>query len=321
MTSSTGRPKGHLNQGWTYPDRIQRGAAGSSVIEFYTRHYPHSSPQTWLQRIEVGLIRIDGRRTSADEKLQTDQRLTYHRPPWRENEVPTDFQILHEDEHLIAVAKPSGLPTIPGGDFLENTLLFLVRQRYSDRPAPIHRLGRGTSGIVIFARSQLARRQLSADLRTGDLRKTYRALATGSPTEDQFTVEAPIGQIPYAPLGQVHAVSPDGKPSRTECRILERRPGAVLLEVDIPTGRAHQIRIHLAAAGHPLVADPLYRIGGLPIDPPATGRAPLPGDCGYNLHAERVHFVHPENGAATTIICSPPEILQTARESAWQSEG
>lgn len=315
MTSSTDRPTGHLNQGWTYTDRTQRGAEGTSVLEFYTERYPHSSPQTWLQRIEVGLVSIDGRRASPDERLQTGQVLTYQRPPWRENEVPTHFQILHEDEHLIAVAKPSGLPTIPGGDFLENTLLFLIRQRYPDRPAPIHRLGRGTSGIVLFARSQIARRQLSADLRTGDLRKSYRALATGVPTEDQFTVEAPIGPVPYPPLGQVHAVSPDGKPSRTECQILERRANAALLEVDIPTGRAHQIRIHLAAAGHPLVGDPLYRTGGLPIDPPSTGRAPLPGDCGYHLHARRVRFVHPANRDATTIICPPPEILQTARES------
>ena len=315
MTSSTDPSPGHLNQGWTYTDRIQRGAEGVSVLEFYTDRYPHSSPQTWRRRIETGLVSIDGRRVSSDEKLQAGQLLAYQRPPWREDGVPAHFQILHEDEHLIAVAKPSGLPTIPGGDFLENTLLFLVRQRYPDRPAPIHRLGRGTSGIVLFARSPIARRQLSADLRTGDLHKTYRALATGSPAQDQFTVEVPIGQIPYPPLGHVHAVSPDGKPSRTECRILEPRSNAVLLEVDIPTGRAHQIRIHLAAAGHPLVGDPLYRIGGLPVEPPSAGRAPLPGDCGYHLHAQRVRFVHPGNGDATTIHCPPPEILQTARES------
>ncbi|MBT4496127.1 MAG: RluA family pseudouridine synthase [Gemmatimonadetes bacterium] len=314
MASSTDRSTGHLNQGWTYTDRIQRGAEGVSVLEFYTERYPHSSPQIWLQRIEAGLVSIDGRQTRSDEELQTGQLLTYHRPPWHEDEVPTHFQILHEDEHLIAVAKPSGLPTIPGGEFLENTLLFLVRQRYPDRPAPIHRLGRGTSGIVIFARSQIARRQLSADLRTGKLRKTYRALATGAPAENRFTVEAPIGQVPYPPLGRVHAVSPDGKPSRTECRILERRPNAVLLEVDIHTGRAHQIRIHLAAAGHPLVGDPLYRIGGLPTDPPPIGRAPLPGDCGYHLHAQRVRFVHPADSKATTIICLPPRILQTTCE-------
>jgi len=307
---------GHLNQGWTYRDRIQRDADGVPVLEFYVQRYPHSPRQVWQQRLEAGLIRVDGRQARADEKLRAGQELTYHRPPWREPEVPRNFEILHEDDHLIAVAKPAGLPSLPGGDFLENTLLFLLRQQYSDAPAPVHRLGRGTSGVMLFARSLAARRRLSADLHAGRLTKTYRALASGISMKDEFAVEEPIGKVPYSPLRYVHAVSPDGKPARTECRVLERRfdRHQTLLEVEIPTGRPHQIRIHLAAAGHPLTGDPLYQTGGLPVDPPAEGRAPLPGDCGYHLHALGVSFVHPGTGERMTITCAPPATLRCAGE-------
>ena len=312
MSDLRDKTPGHLNQGWTYRDRIQRDAEGSSVLAFYAGRYPHSAPQTWRERIATGQVCLDGQPADPDTRLRTGQLLTYRRPPWREAPVPAEFAILHEDEHLIAVGKPSGLPTLPGGDFLENTLLFLVRQRYPDHPAPIHRLGRGTSGITLFARSPTARRQLSADLRNGQLRKTYRALVSGLCAEDSFTVEAPIGPVPYAPLGYLHAVTADGRPARTQCRVRQRRPTAdqTLLEVDIPTGRPHQIRIHLAAAGHPLVGETLYRPGGLPVAPPQRGRAPLPGDCGYLLHAWRVGFTHPHTGEWTTITCPAPAPLQ-----------
>ena len=314
MTSADNPSKGHLNQGWTYRDRIQRDADGTPVLEFYIQRYPHSPPEVWRQRIEAGLIHLENRSARADERLETGQLLAYFRPPWLESEVPRNIGILHEDAHLIAVAKPSGLPTLPGGDFLENTLLFLIRQRYDDAPAPIHRLGRGTSGLVLFARSQTARRQLSTDLQTGRLTKIYRALASGISAADEFIVEMPIGKVPYPPLGYLHAAAADGKPARTECRVLERRADQTLLKVAIPTGRPHQIRIHLAAAGHPLCGDPLYRAGGQPVIPPANGRAPLPGDGGYHLHATQVSFVHPSSGAKMTIACPPPEILRSSQE-------
>jgi 23S rRNA pseudouridine1911/1915/1917 synthase len=305
-----------LNQGWIYRDQVQPDAEGMEVLQFYVRSYPHSPPEIWRERLESGLVRLDGRPARPDERLRAGQRLAYHRPPWREERVPQTIEILYEDDHLVAVAKPAGLPVLPGAGFLENTLLFMVHRRYPDRPSPVHRLGRGTSGVILFARSPAARRQLSAELAAGCLAKTYRALASGVGMPDTFAVEVPIGEVPYPPVGRIHAAAPDGKPSRTECRVLERRPAGdqTLVEVQIPTGRAHQIRIHLAAAGHPLVGDPLYRPGGVPVDPPRQGRAPLPGDGGYHLHALRVAFVHPGSGGRLVVTCPPPAILRTGRE-------
>jgi len=143
--------------------------------------------------------------------------------------------------------------------------------------------------------------------------KVYRALCTGHPPTDAFTVEAPIGEVPHPLLGTVHAASPDGRKSRSHVRVLERRgggddPPGALVEVTIETGRPHQIRIHLAFAGHPLVGDPLFGAGGLPL----PGTQALPGDPGYLLHAQRLELDHPVSGARLVIECPPPPALRSA---------
>ena len=304
---------GRLNHGWVYTDRIRPEDAGGRTLDFYARRYPHSSRETWRSRIEEGVVRLDGDRAEPDALLRTGQSLTYHRPPWREPEVPREIRVLHEDEDLLAVDKPAGLPVLPGGGFLENTLLSILRERYPEDAllTPIHRLGRGTSGLLLLARSAAAKRLLSGDLREGRLRKTYRALASGTSMPDEFVVEHPIGSIPYPGLGHLYAAVSDGKPARTIFRVLQldAARNRTLLEVDIPTGRPHQIRIHTAAAGYPLVGDPLYLPGGKPVIPPNSDGIPLPGDCGYHLHAMRASFLHPATREPMTLVCPPPDIL------------
>jgi 23S rRNA pseudouridine1911/1915/1917 synthase len=298
-----------LNQGYEYRDRIADRWNGLSVLAYLSSRYRHSSEKVWNDRLEQGAILLEGFTARADTVLKTGKCLIWRRPPWDEPDVPLDYAVLYEDESILAVAKPSGLPMVPAGGFLEHTLLSLVRRRHEDA-APIHRLGRGTSGVVLFARTQRARSRLSADLRQNALKKIYRALAQGNPADTGFTITIPIGPVPHARLGTIHAASAEGKPARSVVRVLEHRPGASLVEVRIQTGRPHQIRVHLAAAGHPLVGDPLYTAGGLPVD----GGEALPGDIGYRLHAETLILCHPESGALTEIWCSPPPDLKTQAE-------
>ncbi|MDE3000560.1 MAG: RluA family pseudouridine synthase [Gemmatimonadota bacterium] len=311
------------NQGWTYENRIQKDAAGETVLQFYLRRYSHSTRETWRKRIVSGDVRLDDGPTTPCTRLFAGQRLTYRRRPWREPDAPCSFALLYEDDHVVAAAKPAGLPVLPGGHHLRNTLLARVREQYPETPgpAPLHRLGRGTSGLVLFARSELARRVLSEDFRNRRVCKIYRALVAGTDMPDRFAVDVPIGRIPFAPTGYLYAATSVGKPARTECRVLDRNPDSnrSLLRVNLVTGRAHQIRIHLAAAGHPLIDDPLYRAGGRPAVPAAGDRAPLPGDIGYHLHAHELHFAHPATGRKVHLTCPPPSILLTPAEVGGQT--
>jgi 23S rRNA pseudouridine1911/1915/1917 synthase len=158
---------------------------------------------------------------------------------------------------------------------------------------------------VLCARTPAARAALSADWRLGRVEKRYLALVSGTPERAAFDVAAAIGRVPHPRLDQVHAAAPAGKPALTHVRVVGPRAGGTLVEARIPTGRPHQIRIHLAVAGHPLLGDPLYAAGGGLRDDPA-----LPGDGGYRLHAWRLAFTHPTVGRRVELECAPPPELR-----------
>lgn len=307
-----------MNQGWIYQDQINRVGAGQTVLEFYAQRYRHSSQAEWQERIAAGQVLLDDKPTTADTLLQPGQRLTYHRPPWEEPEVPLSFETLYEDPDLLVVAKPAGLPVLPGGGFLEHTLLWQLQQRYPhETPLPVHRLGRGTSGLMVMARSPLARASLSQQMRTNTLgkgdrpiHKTYRALVGSSHLADHFTITQPIGKIPHPVLGYVYGATAEGLSAYSECHVYRRTSTTTLLEVTILTGRPHQIRIHLAAVGYPLTGDPFYAAGGIPRLPTNSAeKLPVPGDCGYHLHAHQLSFIHPTGRHPMSFQCPPPTEL------------
>lgn len=297
-----------LNQGWIYRDRISTRYQGWTVLDYYSERYPHSSRGDWGDRLHQGQIHLNGQPTTATTILAPGQTLTYHRPPWCEPPAPLDFALLHSDPDFLLIAKPSGLPVLPGGGFLEHTLLFQLRQQYPDI-APIHRLGRGTSGMMIWARTALARQELSRQIREREMVKVYRALVADWSHGEHLTITQPIGKLPHPTLGTVYGAT-EGMAAESRVERLGEKAG-VILAVTIPTGRPHQIRIHLAAAGHPLLGDPLYVAGGgvnLSLHP-ETGTYAVPGDCGYWLHAHRLSFHHPRTGEGLRFDCSPPPPL------------
>ncbi len=312
MTSSTiilPAADTRLNEGCEYGERLGQDADGHTLLAYLSRRYRHSSREEWEERIASGRVLIDSKPAHADSVLRNGSELLWQRPPWIEPDAPRSFSVLYEDENLLAVSKPAGLPTLPGANFLQTTLLHLVRA-YAPDADPLHRLGRWTSGLVLCSRNHRARTVLMRQWSSNKVGKRYRALASGIPALDAVTITTPIGPVPHDLLGTLHAADPHGKPALSHVTVLERRADSFLCDVRIETGRPHQIRIHLAAARHPLVGDPLYGAGGLPM--PDT-RA-LPGDPGYHLHSAELSFLHPGSGRELVIECEPPLLLLSTTE-------
>jgi 23S rRNA pseudouridine1911/1915/1917 synthase len=313
MTSSpphTPSERPLLNEGCEYHEQLGLDADGRTLLTYLSRRYGHSSEREWEVRIASGLVLIDSNPAKADTLLRSGSALAWHRPPWIEPDAPRSFDVLYEDDDLLAVAKPAGLPTLPGANFLQATLLHLVRTHAPDA-SPLHRLGRWTSGLVLCSKNQNIRTDLMRQWSTKEVGKRYRAFATGYPKFNEMTITPPIGPMPHALLGSIHAATQNGKPSLSQVTILERRTDSFLCDVRISTGRPHQIRIHLAAAGYPLVGDPLYVAGGLP----APDTHALPGDPGYHLHAAELSFRHPRTGCDVVIACEPPLVLRCSIET------
>ena len=292
-----------VNQGYRYRQVLGPLALGHTAHSYLVSVFPHSTAAQWRIRLDAGEVLLNEVRAHWCQPVIPGQILIWNRPPWTEEDTPHEYAIIYQDETLLAVDKPSGLPTLPGGGFYRNTLLSLVR---ADFPSarPLHRLGRGTSGLVLFAMDTKTASTLHRCW--PKVHKQYQALAIGVALVDDYDIRCPIGPVDHGRLGTVYAASPTGKAAQSLARVLQRHSDSTIFEVDLMTGRPHQIRIHLASIGHPLVGDPLYAPGGVP----KPDRPGLPGDTGYSLHAKRLIFEHPLSRKLLDLSAPIPESLQ-----------
>ncbi|KAF6150464.1 hypothetical protein GIB67_030265 [Kingdonia uniflora] len=372
-----GTPWPDLNDGLTYTDTIKPNITGSSLIDFYSSKHSSSAPlQGWLFRIQNKQITIDGGIVTDPETiLRAGSELVYHRLSWKEPDAPYLLEVLYEDDDLVILNKPSGLQVLPGGLFQQRTVLTQLQWRSWKRsssssgfsvrvgtqephPVPVHRLGRGTSGILLCAKTKIAKVRLAAyfaegtsvvgdkgnsNLELGTARKiskVYRALAKGILDKDEVVIKQPIGMIRYPGVAKgLYVASPSGKPALSKVNVCEKdmQNNSTIVEVEIQSGRPHQIRIHLSSIGHPLVGtaqiyefqwDPLYVAGGHPNCSDSESRddcyegdggyqrptKPVPGDCGYYLHAHQLVVYHPTMNEVINVIAPLPFILQTEEE-------
>lgn len=292
-----------LNEGYAFRLALGPSCLGHTAFSFVVTTFLHSDQVEWQSRFDSGEMQLDESEASGAEPLKPGMILIWNRPAWHEEDTPQEYGVIHQDKHLLVVDKPSGLPTLPGAGFYANSLLSLVRRDFP-QANPVHRLGRATSGLTVFALDKATASMLCK--RWSNVRKQYQALGSFIAIEKVYDIRSPIGLVEHPRLGQVHAVSATGKATRSVVRTVELRADSTVFEVDLHTGRPHQIRIHLASIGHPLVGDPLYAIGGQPkaVDPG------LPGDAGYWLHAKELVLIHPISGKQLQLTSPLPCILR-----------
>lgn len=269
--------------------------------------------------VRRGRVRIDGKRVlRSNVRVQRGQKLEVQ----LEEATPPEIPIRYEDEHLLVVEKPAGILTHPTERHVRGTLAQALELRFGslptlagvDRPGVVHRLDRETSGLIVIARTDAAMRGLQNAFRHRRVAKTYFALVYGAPSAERFTADRALGPQPGHKDRQAALAPPEGKEARTSFEVGERLGDVTLVVCRPETGRRHQIRVHLADLGLPLVGDEMYRGRADVRDLPAY--APIPKR--HALHAAGIAFDHPVTGVRIDLDSPLPPDL--ARLVAWLRE-
>ena len=261
--------------------------------------------------LEEGRVICQGKALKKNDRLKEGVPLTVVIPdPTPVEILPQDIplDVVYEDEDVIVVNKPVGLvvhpaPGHPDGT-LVNALLYHCGQSLSGingqlRPGIVHRIDRDTSGLLIAAKNDAAHLSLAQQLQDHSLYRAYEAVVLGGFREDEGTISLPIARHP-TDRKKMAVNHLNGRPAVTHWKVLARYPGYTHLQCRLETGRTHQIRVHMAAQGHPVLGDPVY--GGV-----RKGFPELVGQC---LHARRLTFRHPRTGERITLECPLPDYFQ-----------
>lgn len=261
--------------------------------------------------IKAGSVRVNGEAAKASRLLEDGDLLEYHVAPARPlvaQPEAIDIPIVYEDEDIIVVDKPAGMITHPARSATSGTLVNALLAHaggalpgHELRPGLVHRLDRDTSGLLVIAKNDRALSSLGIAMKARQISREYLGLVHGIPDHPRGTIEGPIGRDPHNRLK--FAIVADGKPAVTHYMVREAFARHSELTFTLETGRTHQIRVHVAATGHPIVNDPVYGR--------AESQYGLPGQA---LHAWRLSLCHPRTGAELVFEADPPPEYVRARE-------
>jgi 23S rRNA pseudouridine1911/1915/1917 synthase len=271
--------------------------------------------------IDAGLVTVDGRmgrpgqrvRDTATVVVEAEDVADAESPVPARAEPHVDLLLVYEDDALAVIDKPAGLVVHPAPGHPSGTLADGLKQRGTtwsllggaERAGIVHRLDRNTSGLLVVAKTEAAHRSLARQLSDRTLGRTYWALAHGGFREESGTIDAPIGRHPRDRRRM--AIIEGGREALTDFRVVERLNGATVLELSLRTGRTHQIRVHLASIGHPIIGDTVYGRADTALGRPA-------------LHAMRLRLVHPVDGTERTFDSPLPPELVAARDRLRSTE-
>ena len=286
---------------------VEAEGAGQRIDRFLSGEDTGLSRSALQGLVAEGHVLCNGRAPAKSLKLKAGDIILLEIPDAKPieavpQEIPLD--IVYEDAHLLVVNKPKGMvvhpaPGNPDGT-LVNALLYHCGESLSGiggqkRPGIVHRIDRDTSGLIIAAKNDAAHLALAAQLADHTLARTYECLAVGNFREDSGTVDAPIGRHPVD-RKRMAVVRQGGREAVTHWEVIARYPGVTHLRCRLETGRTHQIRVHLAYIGHPILGDTVY-----------GAKKPVAGLTGQCLHAVGLRFIHPRTGEPVELTCPLPE--------------
>ena len=290
---------------------VEKEYEGNRIDSYLAKKDEELSRVTIQRLIKEEKILVNGKKIKASYKVQENDKVTLEKEEPKEVELKAQnipIEILYEDSDIIVVNKPKGLVVHPGNGnpdgTLVNSLMNICKDSLSGiggeiRPGIVHRLDKDTSGVIVVAKNDKANINLSEQIKNHEVEKTYIALVRGIVKENEATINMPIGRNKND--RKKMAVEKDGKIAITNFKVLERFPrnNCTLLEVKIETGRTHQIRVHLAHIGYPVIGDTTYSNG--------KNKWGVVGQC---LHAKRLKFKHPTTGKEMTIEAELPDYFK-----------
>ena len=295
---------------------VPEGAKGERIDKFLSS-VEDMTRSVAVKLLEEGRILVDGRMAAKNYKLRGGECVTVEYPELKSSEampqnIPLD--VIYEDDDIIVINKPSGMvvhpaPGNPDGT-LVNALLYHCGESLSGiggtvRPGIVHRIDKDTSGLLVVAKNDGSHLSLSGQLKTHSVSRVYYAVVCGNIKNDCGTVNAPIGRNPSDRKKMAVIRDPSSasaKEAITHYEVLRRFSGYTFLKCVLETGRTHQIRVHMASLGHPILGDPIY--GGNGSKFAQTNKDLLDGQC---LHAGELSLTHPRSGEKMHFECALPE--------------
>ena len=278
---------------------------GARLDAFLARAMEDLTRSAAAKAIEEGRVLVSGKVPSKSLKLTGNETIEFTpEEPAPIDAVPQDIplDVVYEDDDVIVVNKPSGLVVHPAPGHPDGTLVNALLHHCGDslsgiggemRPGIVHRIDRDTSGLIIAAKNDAAHQYLSAQLADHTLARTYECIVVGNLREDSGTVDAPIARDSRDRKRM--AVVPGGRRAVTHWTVLARYPGYTHVQCRLETGRTHQIRVHMAYLGHPILGDTVY-----------GAKKPVPGLTGQCLHAVGLQFIHPRTKELVSLSCPLP---------------
>ena len=287
---------------------------GERLDAFLARSVPDLSRSAAQKLIEEGLVTRNGKPGKKNDKLNVGDAVSYEIPEPKPvdiapKEMPLD--IVYEDDDLLVINKPKGLVVHPAAghsdDTLVNGLLYALGDDLSGingelRPGIVHRIDKDTSGLLAVAKNDLAHTMLASQLKDHSMARTYEAIVCGVIKEDSGTVDAPIGRHP-SDRKKMCVTQRNSKPAVTHWEVIRRYRGYTHIRCKLETGRTHQIRVHMAYIGHPILGDTVY-----------GHKKPELGQSSQCLHAGTLCFAHPRDGHPVVVYAELPQYFQDVLE-------